>query len=309
VKFNTVIVLINYNSLADTIECIKSIISGNATAKPFVIIVENGSKDQKDIDLIPSLYYNSHVIKNYNNVGFGNANNIAIKWVKDNLECNFIFILNNDTLIEKDALLLLENGMNSASPEVGMAAPKILVYSNPEEIWYGGGNINYNKVSPSINNFSSVNNYTIFASGCAMFFRAEVLYALEGFDPFFFMYDEDVELCIRLQNMKRKILYIPRSIIYHKCQGSQTKKANIPSNQLHPNHPSLIFYLKNTIVNRKYIIKKHLVKKNKLKSTFFHTLYWLAKSSQYLLYGKLKATICVINQLLFVSIKSKRNFK
>jgi GT2 family glycosyltransferase len=111
------------------------------------------------------------------------------------------------------------------------------------------------------------------------------------------MYDEDVELSIRLQNMKYKILYLPQALVYHKCQGSQVKTTNVPSNQLDPKHPSLLFYLTNTIINRRYTLSKHL-KQKQLKTYFIFNIYWLAKSAQYLLHGKFRAFATTLSCLI-----------
>lgn len=298
---NVCVILINYNSLDDTIECLKSIHQSDGFI-PFVIVVDNGSKNQYKIESELSFYPELKVILSPNNIGFGRANNIGIDWVFNNMQCEYIYILNNDTTIESNSIKLMSSFLSKQSKNVGMVAPKILIYSNPEEVWYEGADIEFKKVTPSPK-IDKSSDYTIFASGCAMFFRYDALKKIKGFDPFFFMYDEDVELCLRMKNMDIKIAYLPESIVYHKCQGSQTKDKDIPSNQLHPNHPSLIFYLKNTIRNRKYIIKKHLYGFDRIKSTSFHTLYWLMKSFQYLLYGKFKATICVLNFLFFNTSK------
>lgn len=300
-KYKTCIILINYNSLNDTIECLKSI-NQSIEILPFVVVVDNASNNQQEIKSELSFYPHLKVILNPINIGFGRANNIGIDWVFDNIKCDYIYILNNDTIIEKDSILILSDFLSKQSSEIGMVAPKILVYSNPDEVWYSGADIDFKKVTPCTKS-NALSNYTKFASGCAMFFRYDTLKKIKGFDPFFFMYDEDVELCLRMAKEKIMIYYLPSSIVYHKCQGSQTKEKNIPSNQLHPNHPSLLFYLKNTIVNRKYIIKRHLEGLERMKSIFFHTSYWLMKSGQYFLFMKPKAGITVLKYLFFKSSK------
>lgn len=286
-KFKTSIVLINYNSLADTIDCLKSILNTNHNI-PFIVLVDNHSKDSDTITGTTAFYPHIHVIKNQVNTGFGRANNTGIEWILDNIVCEYIFILNNDTILKAGTISCLESSLNQADNKAGMATPKIFVYSNPQEIWYGGADINYKKMTPVIKQGEEPAS-TGFASGCAMFFRADVLQKVKGFDPFFFMYDEDVELSLRLKKLNYDILYVPEAQLYHKCQGSQTKEKNIPSNQLAPNHPGLLFYLKNTVMNRRYIIGKHLSGFDSLKASFYHKCYWLSKGVQFFLYGKLRA--------------------
>jgi GT2 family glycosyltransferase len=297
----TCIILVNYNSIEDTIECVKSIslVIGDL---PHVVVVDNASNNQKDIKDHLSFYPKLKIILNRVNVGFGKANNIGIDWVFDNIQCDYVFILNNDTLIDEASISLLEQAFLNASNDVVLVAPKILINDNHSEIWYEGATINFKRVTPS-RTFNNGYGFTEFASGCSMFFKHDYLKKLKGFDPFFFMYDEDVELSLRVTKQGLKILYLPEAVIYHKCQGSQTKQKNIPGNQLHPNHPSLLFYLKNTIVNRRYIINKHLRGFEKFESIIYHTIYWLMKSFQYFIFGKTKAGIDVLKCLFFTPLK------
>ena len=150
--------------------------------------------------------------------------------------------------------------------------------------------INFNKMVPDVvQEYTRENKYTDFASGCAMFFKTDVLKKLKGFDPYYFMYDEDVELSIHLAKRGYKILLVPAAVVYHKCQGSQVKQDVLPRNQLDPKHPGLIFYLGNTIPNRRYTIQKHLQGVRRLQTILFLNGYWLLKSVQFALYGNRKA--------------------
>jgi GT2 family glycosyltransferase len=295
------IVLVNYNNDHDTLDALASIKSSNLEELPFVIVIDNSSKSTSITDS-SAFYRDIKVIVSKTNIGFARANNLGIEWLHENVTCDYIFILNNDTELEKDALQHLINFMDSSDTQTVVCTPQILVQSDPNEVWYGGGSFNYNRLTPRINK-SRIMGQTDFASGCAMFFKTSALKVLGGFDPYFFMYDEDVELSIRLKLLNMKIVYIPQSIIYHKCQGSQVSEGSVPSNQLDPRHPSLLFYLNNTIKNRKYIIRKHLRGKQKLKSTSMHFIYWICKSMQYLVHGKPKAFSTVLRQLLSPTIR------
>jgi len=294
-KCDVAVLLVNFNNNEDTIDAVKSIQKSEDIEFPYIVVVDNDS-NRKDILEVLSFYPHLKVIYSDVNIGFGRANNLGLEWIYDNLESEYIFILNNDTIVEKTAINKLILNIKKSSFDVEMVAPKILVESNKTEIWYGGGDFNFKKITPNI--FSDKEaGYTEFASGCAMFFKTSSLKKYKGFDPFFFMYDEDVELSMRIKNSKNRILYTPESIIYHKCQGSQIKENNISNNQLHPNHPGLIFYLNNTILNRRYIIKKHLSGTKKILATINHNIYWVMKAGQYLLYGKIKAALVVLKNL------------
>lgn len=295
--YKTVILLVNYNSFNDTVECLKSIDSIK-NDNILVLVIDNGSVEYVNKELMYNTYRYLIFIKNSVNMGFANANNLGLKWIYDNIVCDYIFILNNDTTLLADAIEKLEYSLDNSDNSVALVTPKILVHNNPDEVWYQGGYINSYKMTPQMQK-KNASSYTEFASGCAMFFKASYLKELSGFDSFFFMYDEDVELSLRLIKKGYKIIYEPKAIIYHKCQGSQIKSVDKPSNQLHPNHPSLMFYLNNTITNRKYIINKHYVGIRKIKLHIMHATYWVLKCFQYLIYGKNRASLLVIKKILF----------
>lgn len=295
-NYRTCIILVNYNSYGDTVECVKSI-KEYSLSTPFIVVVDNASTEFFDTQTLSELYADSFYYKLDKNIGFGRANNFGIQWVKNNIKCDYIFLLNNDTIITNDLIQQLEGCLMNASDNVVMVTPKIFVYSNPNEIWYQKATIDFKKVTPTILP-NSISGYTEFASGCAMFFRSHALFDLGGFDPFFFMYDEDVELCLRINNSGSKIFFCEESILYHKCQGSQVKDVEVPSNQLDPHHPSLLFYLRNTISNRKYIIRKHLSGWERIKSYCTHGIYWSLKAGQYFVHGKFEAVKIVLYNLL-----------
>jgi GT2 family glycosyltransferase len=296
IKVTLSIILINYNSLSDTLECIKSI--QNSEIDMLIVVVENGSSDKDVIRETLRGFPQVKVIKCETNIGFGRANNKAISWVQENVICDYIFLLNNDTIVDRKCLGHLSSTMDQAPASVVMATPKILVHARPDEVWYGGGKFDYAKMTPQVcNDTEAASGITLFASGCSMFFRSSELYALAGFDPFFFMYDEDVELSMRIQRERRQILYCPNALVYHKCQGSQSNKENAQSNQLHPFHPTLAFYLRNTILNRRYIINKYFEGSEKKVLLLKQNTYWILKAFQFIFYQNFKAASTVIQQL------------
>jgi len=303
------VILINYNNTLDTEECIESIYKSEGV-QPFVIVVDNASKDRDAVLSLKEKFPQVHLIINEENIGFGRANNIGIKWARENLNYDFLFILNNDTLLKPNTLriMILELKNND---NVSMVAPCIITNSKPTKIWYAGAKINWNKLTPQIINWQkkiyNINNiqkensfYVDFASGCAMLFRKEAIDILGGFDEYFFMYDEDFDLCLTMKMKNMKILYVPSAILIHKVQGSQTVSLN-EFNQLSPKHPSMFFYLKNTIKNRKYILKKHfnLIPYSLLKTYYFFYSYWLKKAVQYFFYGKIKASYYIVYEIFF----------
>ncbi len=296
-KFKVGIVLINYNVFEDTIACVKSILNSSIKSL-FIVIVDNNSKNKHLLNKIKSLTKNVHLIFNSNNEGFGKANNIGIDWILNNIFTNYIFLLNNDTIINKNSIHNLINVFPKEKDTV-MVTPKILTYESRPRVWYAGGRFNQNKMSVDIfrigrfdGDFESRN--VDFASGCAMLFKSEFFKTNLCFDENFFMYDEDLELCIRLFKKRKKIFFINDSVIYHKCQGSQNNNNHFKLNQLHPFNPNLQFYLSLTIRNRYYIINKHYNGIEKIYKKIILSFYWFSKSIQFFIYRKFSSSFLTL---------------
>ncbi|MCI5157345.1 MAG: glycosyltransferase family 2 protein [Candidatus Electrothrix sp. AUS1_2] len=288
----TWIILVNFNNHADTLRCISSI--KKAGYSDNIIVVDNNST-KKGIDDICKKFPNIHLIKNPRNVGFGKANNIGIKWALDNTNCEYIFLLNNDTLIKEDTIPILERGLLMRK-DIALTAPKILLIDQPDTLWYGGGEIDWKKCTASLPGYlGPANNELVcrprlvsFASGCAMLFKRSALSESGGFDERFFMYIEDLELCIRIARSNQKIYYVPDAIVYHKGQGSQRKDEKFYPIE-HPKNPNLSFYIYHLTKNKLLVIRQHATIANKMKFYFFFSLRMLIKCLQYIFHKRLDA--------------------
>lgn len=306
----TAIVLVNYNNKFDTIDCLNSIKKSIEIELPYVVVVDNNSTNilnKSDLAFYPNL----KIIYNKENIGFGKANNLGIDWVLNNLKTDYIFLLNNDTIIQPNSIKTLTDVFHKDDKTV-LVTPKILTYENEPRIWYAGGSFNHFKMSVSIKEYGQPNKemkscYTEFASGCAMFFKTEYFESNDVFDPNFFMYDEDVDLCIRIKKQGNKIFFTNESIIFHKCQGSQKENLKKDMNQLNPNNPNWKFYLSHTIPNRFYIIDKHFFYLDKVKKKIVLTIYWLTKALQYLILGRTKMMTLTIKLIVKSYIRPSKN--
>ncbi len=255
------IILVNYNTLNDTIECVRSI--ENSSIKPYVVIVDNCSTD--GISEADFTFYNKiSLIKNWTNAGFGRGNNIGIHWALQNLHSDYIFLLNNDTLIQADTLEKLIVPF-SYDPDVALVTCKIMYHHDPSLVWYGGGDINIKTGRIKIQDMGTQataegadkSRIVSFASGCAMMFKTDVLARLKGFDDRLFMYVEDLELCLRLNEMGFKIWYTADTSILHKVHGSSNKsEKKLPG--MHKDNPKVGFYTYHMVKNTLLTMRKHL---------------------------------------------------
>jgi GT2 family glycosyltransferase len=298
----TAIVLINYNNHDDTIKCVESI--SNAGFGNSIVIVDNKST-APGVDDIQILYPNVVLIKNDENIGFGRANNVGIQWILKNSNCEYIFILNNDTIIEKSTISKLQEALFTHT-EAAMATPRIVVAGTTNKLWYGGGDMDWKKGVPKTPGYlgpvdtplALKKRYVTFASGCAMFFRRSAIEKLRGFDSRFFMYCEDMELCLRVLKLGWKIIYEPNSIIKHRVQGTQRNNDEKLFPILHPLNPKLEFYVYHMTKNRLLTINMHGQFKNKLMFLSYFPLYMIWKCLQFLSYKKIGAVLLTGRSIL-----------
>lgn len=306
------IIILNYNNDSDTIACVTSVYKSENIDLPFIIIVNNSDNESK-LDNGIEFYPDIEVLTPEKNLGFAEGNNYGIRWALNNLTFNFLLVLNNDTILKKDTLSKML-AYTHKNPSVTVVAPCIITAEEPPRIWYAGGKLNNVNMTPIIDhieeNFSVSDlkdSYTEFASGCAFIISKKMYdFSKDLFDPYFFIYDEDVELSMRLLKQGKIIAFIREAIVIHKCQGSQQPGIQKRINQLSPSGKNLLFYLKHTIRNRYYIICKHFKGFDRFGKMFRITLYWLMKSVQFAMHFKFKAATLVIVEIMRFSFNKTK---
>lgn len=232
---NLYISIINYNSISETKNCLRSIeeLILPKELRLFVVVLDNGSNEfnlkKEDFKL------NLEIIVSKENLGFSGGHNLIIKKIKD--QADFILILNNDTILDKK---LVERLINSLSDGVGIVSPKIYFsggrefhkdrYKKSDEgkvIWYAGGIMDWKTV---IGKHKGVDEVDVgqferseqidFASGCCMMIRKEALEKVGLFDEKYFLYYEDADLSERFKRCGYKIMFIPEAVLWHNNASS-----------------------------------------------------------------------------------------
>lgn len=245
----TCVVLVNFNTSKQTLACIDSLAKSSCSVS--VVVVDNYSS-RKDLEALEKSDRKFSLVKNSSNYGFGVGNNIGIKWALSCTEAEYIFVLNNDTLVETDTINLLQSAMDR-NPAIGIASPRIMLADNHNIYWYGGGYLDFKRGGARSDRLLKAfdEDYEArdvsFVSGCAMFFRRSALLEVGGFDSRFFMYCEDQELCARYISAGWRIRYLPESLIYHEGHASIRGNSKTYLSPLDPENPSLLFYIEHVV--------------------------------------------------------------
>ena len=209
------VVILNYKSKEETLKCALSVLKSDYSNLE-VIVVDNNSSDGlgDEINIATNIIF----IQNSENLGYSCGNNVGIKRaLKDGVD--FVFILNPDTTIKKDAISYLV--MCARKEDVGIVGPKIF-FGDKKTIWYAGGIFDFANVLGTHKGVNEKDNgqfnnegETDFVSGGAMFVRSEVFNKVGLFDENYFLYYEDADFCIRAKKKGFKLLYCPYAEVYH----------------------------------------------------------------------------------------------
>lgn len=215
------VIIVNWNGRADTLECLRSLGTGCYRNKN-IIVVDNGSVDGS-VAVIRRDFPAVTLIETGRNLGFTGGNNAGIA-VALQSGADYIYLLNNDTVSEPDAIEVLIAAAEG-NPQFGLLTPRINYFDRKSEPWFAGSILDLTRgLAVHDNNSVPARSDRIreleWASGCAMLIRRGVLEQIAGFDDKFFLSWEDVDLSLRLRKTGMKIGLVPAAKIYHKVGRS-----------------------------------------------------------------------------------------
>lgn len=183
-----------------------------------VIVVDNLSKDDS-VNFVREKFPNVKIIENDIN-NYSKAINLGIK----NSRGQYIAVLNNDTVVEKNWLKALMEIIDQ-DEKIGAVQSKIL-FSDRQKINSAGveeiKDFHFRDIGfgeKDIGKYNEIRELYYF-SGVSVLLRRKCVEAVGEFDEDFFMYMEDIDYSIRCRDLGWKIFYSPNSLVYHRCHGS-----------------------------------------------------------------------------------------
>jgi len=207
------VVIVTWNRRSFLHACLTSL-SRQTGAEFETIVVDNGSQDGSAE--MAEAEFGARVIRNACNRGFCAANNQGIAMARG----EFVALLNNDAEAEPGWLAALHRA-STRSPEVGMAASKVLVWEDPRRIDKAGHLIypdgqNKGRGSGAVDagQFDREEE-VLWPDGCAAMYRKEMLDRIGGFDEDLFAYGDDAELGLRARIAGWKCIYTPEAVVRH----------------------------------------------------------------------------------------------
>lgn len=219
------IIIVNWNGKHHLQKCLPSIYS-NGYKRIEVIIVDNSSSDGSQ-EFIRTEFPQVKLVVNTSNEGFAKTNNIGIKVSSG----EYVLFLNNDTLVTPNFLVELLKSIEE-NPLIGCVQAKILWMSKKTHLDSIGAFLtmtgflyHYRYLCPDEKKYDKrINLFS--AKGACMLIRRKVLEKVGLFDEDFFAYYEETDLCHRIWISGYKVVYEPKSVIYHSIGGTSNGMDN-----------------------------------------------------------------------------------
>jgi GT2 family glycosyltransferase len=212
-----VIVILNWNGLADTLECLASI---RQLTHPNVevIVVDNGS-DGDDARRIEESDVVGTVVRSPVNLGYAGGSNLGIRTALQ-MGADYVWLLNNDAIVEPDSLTKLV-AVGERHTRIGLLSPVIYHWGAPETVQVTGTRVDFERQKLRI--LRSVAEQDIgrrgdgFAlSGTALLAKRATLERIGNFDERFFAYLEDTDYSISAMGAGFDTALVREASVYHK---------------------------------------------------------------------------------------------
>jgi len=192
-----------------------------------IYVIDNNSTDDS-IRLLERKFPSVHILAAHENLGFAGGYNFGLP----RIDTDYYLIVNSDIEVTpgfiEPLIELLEN-----NPSIGICQPKLLSLDNREMFEYAGAAGGWidrlglpftrGRVLTTIEKDEGQYDATeelFWATGACMCFPSKLFEEVGGFYDFYYMHQEDIDLCWRVRNIGYSIYACPQSVVYHKGGGT-----------------------------------------------------------------------------------------
>ena len=229
--------------------------------------------------------YHFILIKSSENHGFAEGNNIGIRFALDYLDPDYILLLNNDTVVDVNFL----DGMvklAETDEKIGILGPKVYYYDKPDVINSAGVKMNWRLGVGNNIGIKEVDNGQFedileldSLIGACLLIKSSVFKKIGLMDGKFFLLLEETDFCFRARINDFKIIFFPKSKIYHK-EGFSGKL-----------NPESLYYRSR---NRLFLIRKHQPVKRTIIYTILISIEAIMNSLIYGVKGEFESSKAII---------------
>lgn len=220
------VVILNWNGKHFLEKFLPSVINYSNESIYSVWVADNNSTDNS-VQYIKNNFEQIKIIEFEKNYGFALGYNKAL----EQIEAEYFVILNSDVEVTQNWISPIIEFMDK-NQDVAVVQPKILSYHNKKMFEYAGAAGGFidilgypfckgriiSKLEEDNGQYNNIDNI-FWATGACLFIRKDDF--LENkFDADLFAHMEEIDLCWRLKNKGRKIMYFPNVQVYHVGGGS-----------------------------------------------------------------------------------------
>lgn len=149
------------------------------------------------------------------NGGFAAGNNIGIKYALSKDDFGYIWLLNNDTAIEKNSLRILVD--DASKNDFGISGSALMYYHEPKEVQAYGGTVNkFFGTGSHILYVSEIEKKLDYVVGASFLIDKKVINKIGLMPEEYFLYYEETDYCFNARNNGFKLGIAVESIVYHK---------------------------------------------------------------------------------------------
>ena len=225
------VVILAWNHLDDTRECLESFLRSDYGNARFVV-VDNASTDGT-VAMLRADFPQVEVLESPTNIGIAGGYNVGIAHSLQQ-GADFVLVCNNDLLIDPAMVSQLVTAL-SGDAQSGMAMPKIYhYYGDRTRLWCPGAY--WRRFPPTVKMIADVPDGPAynrlqpieFAPSCCLLISRRALEKAGQFDTGYFFYFDDWDYSIRLRRAGFTILFVPEAKLWHKVSVS-TQKSDKPA--------------------------------------------------------------------------------
>lgn len=222
------VVILNWNGKHLLRQFLPGVIQCSPGAE--IVVADNASSDDS-VAMLKAEFPSVRIICIASNKGYTGGYNEALR----EIDAKYCVLLNSDIEVTEGWLEPIVQLMDS-DPLVAAVQPKIRAFKQRSHFEYAGAAGGYldrlgfpfcrgrifEVLEEDFGQYDDTRE-VFWASGACMFVRTEVFRACEGFDESFFAHMEEIDLCWRMKNQGWKVMYEPKSVVFHIGGGTLDK--------------------------------------------------------------------------------------
>jgi GT2 family glycosyltransferase len=235
------VVVIHYGLSRPTLRCLESLLEDPSITDREIVVVDNF--DNLEPHRLPA---GVHLVRRPDNPGFGGGANAGVTALPGGFPFSAYVFLNNDTEVLPG--FLAGCAASVQRERIGCAGGPIWADRDLTSLWYAGGGVRWvtGTVWQSRRADAAHQGRTVgFIPGTAMALRPEAWHEVQGFDQSYFLYNEDIDLCLRLRRAGWDLWFDPTiQCIHHlgETTGSDSRSPlyleNIGRTRFRPFRPA-----------------------------------------------------------------------